>query len=93
MNDIDTLARRLVGRIWNSLPEGARTLDALSAETIRCASNAAANFTPGVNPYARLRETYPNAGKPWKRTDDDELRKLFEAGKRCTRDHQRSSGV
>jgi len=32
------------------------------------------------NPYAILRETYPNAGKPWKRTDDEELRRLFAAG-------------
>jgi hypothetical protein len=80
MNDIDSLARRLAGRIWNTLPEEGRTADALLAETLRHASHAAANFTPRTNPYAHMRETYPNAGKPWKRTDDEEMRRLFEAG-------------
>jgi hypothetical protein len=32
------------------------------------------------NPYAKLRETHPNAGKPWSNNDDDELRRLFTAG-------------
>lgn len=31
-------------------------------------------------PYAKLRETYPNAGKAWSGADDEELRRLFEAG-------------
>ena len=33
------------------------------------------------NPYAKLRETYPNAGKPWTAAADDELRKLWSEGK------------
>ncbi len=32
------------------------------------------------NPYAALREQYPNAGKPWRAQDDEELRRLFESG-------------
>jgi len=31
-------------------------------------------------PYAKLRETYPNAGKPWSKVDDEELARLFSAG-------------
>ena len=33
------------------------------------------------NPYAKLRETYPNAGKPWSAVDDDALRQLWREGK------------
>jgi len=33
------------------------------------------------NPYAKLRELYPNAGKPWSAADDDALRQLFGEGK------------
>lgn len=33
------------------------------------------------NPYAKLRETYPNAGKPWTAAADDELRRLWSEGK------------
>ena len=32
------------------------------------------------NPYAKLRETHPNAGKAWSGADDEELRRLFTAG-------------
>lgn len=32
------------------------------------------------NPYAKLRETHPNAGKPWSGSDDEELRRLFSSG-------------
>ena len=32
------------------------------------------------NPYAKLRETYANAGKSWSKVDDQELSKLFTAG-------------
>jgi hypothetical protein len=32
-------------------------------------------------PYAKLRETYPNAGKPWSLADDDALRQLCGEGK------------
>jgi hypothetical protein len=32
------------------------------------------------NPYAKLRETHPNAGKPWSNADDEELRRLFGSG-------------
>lgn len=31
-------------------------------------------------PYAKLRETHPNAGKPWSNADDEELRRLFTSG-------------
>ncbi len=31
-------------------------------------------------PYAKLRETHPNAGKAWSAADDEELRRLFTAG-------------
>lgn len=33
------------------------------------------------SPYAKLRETYPNAGKPWSAADDDALRKLCGEGR------------
>jgi hypothetical protein len=80
MNDIDSLARRLVSRIWNALPQERRNPEELRAEVALRATEAAGAFKPGQNPYARLRETYPNAGKPWKRTEDEELRRLFAAG-------------
>ncbi|HEV3154898.1 MAG TPA: hypothetical protein VGZ02_13910 [Candidatus Baltobacteraceae bacterium] len=31
-------------------------------------------------PYAKVRETHPNAGKAWSAADDEELRRLFTAG-------------
>lgn len=31
-------------------------------------------------PYAKVRETHPNAGKPWSNADDEELRRLFTTG-------------
>lgn len=34
-----------------------------------------------ASPYAKLRETYPNAGKPWSTADDDALRQLCGEGK------------
>lgn len=40
--------------------------------------SAQAERRPG--PYAKLRETYPNAGKPWRKDDDEELARLFAAG-------------
>ncbi len=79
-NGADALARRLLNRVWNDLPEQRRNIDELRTEALQLTSRVAANFQPGHNPYARLRETYPNAGKPWKRTDDEELRRLFTAG-------------
>ena len=33
------------------------------------------------SPYVKLRETFPNAGKPWSGADDDALRQLFCEGK------------
>ena len=33
------------------------------------------------SPYAKLRETYPNAGKPWSASDDDALRQLCSEDK------------
>ncbi len=79
-NGADALARRMLNRIWRELPEGRRTADELRSEALELTSRAAARFEPRQNPYARLRETYPNAGKPWKRSDDEELRRLFVAG-------------
>ena len=38
----------------------------------------AAGKRPG--PYAKLRETYPNAGKAWSKADDEDLTRLFAAG-------------
>jgi hypothetical protein len=32
------------------------------------------------HPYAKIRETHPNAGKPWSAEDDEELRRLFASG-------------
>ncbi len=32
------------------------------------------------SPYAKVRETHPNAGKPWNGADDEELRRLFDSG-------------
>ena len=69
----------MIGRIWNNLPEGRRNKSELREEALQLASRAAANFNPGQNPYAALRETYPNVGKAWKKTDDEELRRLFAA--------------
>ena len=79
-NGADVLARRMLNRIWHDLPEERRTADELRGEALELTSRAAAKFHPSQNPYARLRETYPNAGKPWKRSDDEELRRLFAAG-------------
>jgi hypothetical protein len=79
-NGAEALARRMLNRIWHDLPEERRTSDELRSEALQLMSRAAAKFQPRQNPYARVRETYPNAGKPWKRTDDEELRRLFAAG-------------
>ena len=79
-SDTDALARRMLNRIWNELPQERRNADELRSEALQLTSRVAANFQPGHSPYAHLRETYPNAGKPWKRSDDEELRRLFAAG-------------
>jgi hypothetical protein len=79
---IDSLARRMIGRIWNNLPEERRNRSQLCEEVLQLASRAAANFNPGQSPYAALRETYPNVGRPWKKADDEQLRRLFAAGNR-----------
>ena len=49
-------------------------LDDLLAELQRVAEKR-------PSPYAKLRETYPNAGKPWSAADDDQLRQLYCEGK------------
>ncbi len=79
-NGADALARRLLNRIWNELPEQRRNSDELRSEALQLTSRVAAAFQPSQNPYVRLRETYPNAGKPWKRSDDEELLRLYAAG-------------
>lgn len=78
--DAGALARRMLNRIWSALPQERRTSDDLRCEALELVSRVSANFQPSENPYARMRETYPNAGKPWKRGDDEELRRLFAAG-------------
>ena len=85
--DIDTrtiqtrsLARRLLSRVWAGLPEQQRNSGNLRGAAIEVLSKAAEGFTPGQNPYTALREIYANAGKPWSKPDDDELRRLFNSG-------------
>lgn len=46
-NDIDSLTRRLLGRIWNALPQEQRTIEALRAEVLERAAAAADAFKPG----------------------------------------------
>ncbi|MFN2450429.1 MAG: hypothetical protein ABR508_11690 [Candidatus Baltobacteraceae bacterium] len=60
--------------------ETASKMEALCGrlEDLIDAFGAALERRPG--PYAKLRETYPNAGKAWSGAHDEELRRLFTAG-------------
>lgn len=92
---IDALLRQVVSLTWTSLPEERRSADELQNETLRMLARAIDNFfddqrafdasgqreaARGRNPYAHLREQFANAGKPWSSQEDEELRRLFEAG-------------
>lgn len=92
---IDSLLKQVTHLTWTCLPDERRVPDELQNETLRLLARALDNFADdlrafdarsqfeaarGRNPYARLRETHPNAGKPWSAKDDEELRRLFAAG-------------
>ena len=46
-NDTDTLARRMLNRIWNDLPAERRNSDELRSEALQLTSRVAANSTRG----------------------------------------------
>jgi len=52
------------------------------AEELCTLLTAALNDMPAAarNPYAKVRERHPNAGKPWNAKDDEELRRLYTSG-------------
>jgi len=92
---IDALLRQVVSLTWASLPEERRSAEELQNETLRMLARCVDNFfddqrafdaarqreeARGRNPYAHLRDRYANAGKPWSALEDEELRRLFEAG-------------
>lgn len=92
---IDGLLKQVTLLTWNSLPQERRNPDELQNEALRLLARALDNFTDDQrafeaqlqhdaarsrHPYARLRETHPNAGKAWTAKDDEELRRLFTAG-------------
>jgi hypothetical protein len=92
---IDALLKQVTLLTWNSLPEERRNPDELQNEALRLLARALDNFADdqrafdaqfqrnaarGRNPYARLRESHPNAGKAWTAKDDEELRRLYAAG-------------
>ncbi|MBV9271922.1 MAG: hypothetical protein JO165_12570 [Candidatus Eremiobacteraeota bacterium] len=94
---IDALLRQVVSHTWASLPEERRCAEELQNETLRMLARCIDNFfddqqafdakrqrdeARGRNPYAHLRDRYANAGKAWTAQEDDELRRLFEAGNR-----------
>lgn len=92
---IDALLRQLVSLTWASIPDERRSAEELQNETLRMLARCIDNFfddqrafdakgqrerARSRNPYAHLREHYANAGKPWSAQEDEELRRLFEAG-------------
>lgn len=92
---IDSLLRQVVSLTWASLPDERRSAEELQNETLRMLARCIDNFSDdqrafdakgqreqarGRNPYAHLREQYANAGKPWSAQEDEELRRLYEAG-------------
>lgn len=92
---IDALLRQVVSLTWTSLPGERRSAEELQNETLRMLARSIDNFfddqrafdagaqrerARGRNPYTHLREQYANAGKPWSAQEDEELRRLFEAG-------------
>lgn len=60
--------------------EVAAKIDALCGRLEDLIAEFTAEAVKRPHPYARIRETYPNAGKAWSKDDDEELRRLFAAG-------------
>jgi hypothetical protein len=54
------------------------TLDELSVKLDELAAEVDALKRP--SPYAKIRETRPNAGKAWSKSDDEELSRLYAGG-------------
>jgi hypothetical protein len=92
---IDRLLKEVTVLTWQMLPPQRRTADELQNEALRLLARALDNFVDDVrafdvegqqeaarsrNPYARMREEHPNAGKPWSAKDDEELRRLYTSG-------------
>lgn len=55
-------------------------IDALCSRLEDLIAELAAESEKRPHPYAKIRETHPNAGKPWSRADDEELARLFGVG-------------
>ena len=79
---IDSSLRQATALIWKSLPPERRDGQELQSEALRLLIRAVENFDPDADHsiYARVRERYPNTGKPWSEQSDQELRGLFESG-------------
>lgn len=92
---IDRLLKEVTSLTWQMLPVQRRTADELQNEALRLLARALDNFVDDLrafdvesqqeaarsrNPYARMREEHPNAGKPWSAKDDEELRRLYGSG-------------
>jgi hypothetical protein len=79
---IDSALRQATALIWKSLPPERRDGQELQSEALRLLIHAIENFDPDADHsiYARVRERYPNTGKPWTEQSDQELRQLFESG-------------
>ncbi|GAC1658949.1 MAG: hypothetical protein NVS9B12_11640 [Vulcanimicrobiaceae bacterium] len=88
---IDSLLREAAAVIWKSLPGEKRNAEDLQSETLRLVMRVIQNFCDdlavfcehpvcGDGIYARVRERYPNSGKPWSAQSDEELKALFESG-------------
>ena len=58
----------------------AAKIDGLCSRLEDLIGELAAEGQKRPNPYAKVRETHPNAGKPWRAADDEELVRLFTAG-------------
>lgn len=79
---IDAVMRQATALIWKSLPPERRDGEELQSEALRLLVRAIESFDPETDHsiYARVRERFPNTGKPWTTEADLELRKLFESG-------------
>lgn len=89
---IDALLRESTALIWNSLPAAKRNGEELQSELLRLVLRVIQNFSDDLAVFAgpdssgepgvseRVREQYPNTGKPWSAQADEELKALFESG-------------
>lgn|GEM_PF-2983986 len=79
---IDAVMRQATALIWKSLPPERRDGEELQSEALRVLVRAIESFDPHADHsiYARVRDRFPNTGKPWSVEADLELRKLFESG-------------